>query len=427
MGRILIADDEPSFRAFVRDALEEAGHDVIEASDGQEAIEKIERGRFDLVLSDQRMPRLDGLGLIRRVTALPSPPTVVILTAYGTIPDAVEAVRIGAADYITKPLPTPEALLAVVDRLLRKDHDVSEIAAESATMREVLDLVDRVAPRNVPVLITGESGTGKELIARRIHSGSDRARGPFVAVNCAALPETLAESELFGHEKGAFTGADRLRKGRFEEADHGTLLLDEIGDLPLTMQAKLLRVLEQGTLRRVGGAGEIEVDVRIVAATNRDLAAAAHSGSFREDLFYRLDVVPVHLPPLRERRGDIPVLVAAILESLGRRHGIKRPSIAAETIDALKRHDWPGNVRELRNVLERALVVRGELEIRPGDLTLGPRSFPPLDLRSGKDSAEREAILEALRQADGHREEAAKLLGISVRTLYYRLRRLGLS
>ncbi len=434
MARILVADDDPGFRSLLADILESAGHDPLEVRDGAEALAALERGGFDLVLSDQRMPRMDGLELLRRMRAAGMTAPMVVLTAYGTIPDAVEAVRLGASDYMTKPLPSPAALLAVVNRTLAPAEANDTFVAGSSRRREVLDLIDRVAPRDVAVLVTGESGTGKELIARRLHTRSGRSLGPFVAVNCAALPESLAESELFGHEKGAFTGADRQRRGRFEEAEGGTLLLDEIGDLPATLQAKLLRVLEERTVRRVGGTEEVPVDVRLVAATNLDLAAAVEAGSFRRDLFYRLAVVEAHLPPLRERHGDVAALADHLLDRLAARHGVPRGALAPEALAVLERHDWPGNVRELRNVLERAVVVRAGAPIRPDDLALhrggapvappqAPSGEPPLD----RDAREREAVVEALRRADGNRELAARMLGISVRTLYYRLRTFGLS
>jgi DNA-binding NtrC family response regulator len=416
MSTILIADDEAPFRAVLRDILEPLGHRIVEAADGEEALERLARMRVDLVIADQRMPRVDGLTLLRRIRLTPSPPPVVLLTAYGTIPDAVDAVRAGAIDYLTKPLESPEALIAVVERALSAEDD--DIVGESRRLREIIDTADRVADKDVPVLITGESGTGKELIARRIHRRSKRAKKPFVALNCAALPETLAESELFGHERGAFTGADRQRAGRFEEANGGTLFLDEAGDLAANIQAKLLRALEEHVIRRVGGTRDIPVDVRLVAATNRDLA----DGTFRSDLYFRLAVVRFDMPPLRERIDDIPQIARHLLTLLARKHGVAVPSLTNEAIDAMRAHRWPGNVRELRNVLERALVLRGAEPIRASDLALTPRAH---SLAASHDEVEKERVLEALRQAHGNRESAARLLGISVRTLYYRLNRLG--
>jgi len=426
VARILVADDESTFRELLADVLESGGHQVVEVGDGEAAVAAATRGGFDLVLTDQRMPRLDGIGVLREVRRLPAPPPVVVVTAHGTIPEAVEAVRLGAADYLTKPLPSPEALLAVVSRVLGTREEEGEFVTVTPRVRELLEVVDRVAAREVTVLISGESGTGKELIARRVHAGSPRAAGPFVAVNCAALPETLAESELFGHERGAFTGADRQRRGRFEEASGGTLFLDEVGELTPPLQAKLLRVLEERAVRRVGGNEDVPVDVRVLAASNRDLANAA---TFRSDLYFRLAVVTIALPPLRERPDDIEPLAGYLLGSLAARHGLPAATLDGPALAALARHPWPGNVRELRNVLERALVVRGGGAIHTADLALPEPATGavPGAVPLERDERERRAVLEALRRADGNRERAAALLGVSVRTLYYRLRRLGIT
>lgn len=418
MNAILIVDDEAPFRAVLREILEPHGYRVLEAENGEAALERLARMRIDLVIADQRMPGLDGLTLLRRIRMMPIPPAVVLLTAHGSIPDAVDAVRAGAIDYLTKPLESPEQLIAVVERALADEDD--DIAGDSHRFRQVIDTADRVAEKDVPVLITGESGTGKELVARRIHRRSRRARKPFVAINCAALPETLAESELFGHERGAFTGADRQRAGRFEEADGGTLFLDEAGELSSAIQAKLLRAIEEHAIRRVGGARDIDVDLRIIAATNGDLA----DGSFRSDLYFRLAVVRLEIPPLRERVDDIAPIARHLTARLATKHGLAVPMMTAEAMDALRQHRWPGNVRELRNVLERALVLRGSEPIRASDLALNPATPA---LAASHEEVEKERVLEALRQAHGNREHAAKLLGVSVRTLYYRLNRLGLA
>ncbi len=424
MAHVLVVDDEPSFRALLRDILEGAGHGVTEARDGAEALAFLDRGSFDVVLTDRQMPKVDGLELVRRIRARTSPPPVVVLTAHGSIPEAVDAVRLGAADYITKPLPSPGALVDLVASLLPREEEGDDFVTDDPATKELLILVDRVAPRDIAVLVTGESGTGKELIARRLHARSPRAKGPFVAVNAAALPETLAESELFGAEKGAFTGAEQARAGRFEEAGGGTLFLDEVGELPAALQAKLLRVLEERVVRRLGGSRDLPVDVRLVAATNRDLARECETGAFRQDLFFRLAVVVVSIPPLRDRPGDVPLVARHFAARLAARHRVPVPLLTDDALEALAGHPWPGNVRELRNVLERAVVVRGGQPVRAEDLALSVASSAaqPLD-RAHRD---REALLAALRRTGGRRDEAARLLGISVRTLYYRLKQWGI-
>ena len=423
MAHVLVVDDEPSFRALLRDILEGAGHGVTEARDGAEALAFLDRGGFDVVLTDRQMPKVDGLELVRRIRARPSPPPVVVLTAHGSIPEAVDAVRLGAADYITKPLPSPGALVDLVASLLPREEG-DDFVTDDPAAKELLALVDRVAARDIAVLVTGESGTGKELVARRLHARSPRAKGPFVAVNAAALPETLAESELFGAERGAFTGADQSRAGRFEEAGGGTLFLDEVGELPAALQSKLLRVLEERVVRRLGGSRDLPVDVRLVAATNRDLAQESEAGTFRQDLFFRLAVVVVNIPPLRERPGDIAIIARHFAARLAARHRVPVPVLTEEALESLAGYPWPGNVRELRNVLERAVVVRGGEPIRAADLALAGSATgaPSLD----RAHREREALLAALRRTGGRRDEAARLLGISVRTLYYRLKQWGI-
>jgi DNA-binding NtrC family response regulator len=427
VARVLIAEDEPTFRDLLADILESAGHSVVAVGDGEAALAAVQHGGFELLITDRRMPRLGGLELLQRMRALPAAPPAIVLTAHGTIPEAVEAVRLGAADYLTKPLASPRALLAVVERILAPETESREFVTVEPAVTRLLELVDRIAGRDISVLVTGETGSGKELVARRLHRGSTRAEGPFVAVNCAAFPESLAESELFGHERGAYTGAERQRPGRFEEASGGTLFLDEVGELAPPLQAKLLRVLEERRLRRLGGSEDIAVDVRVVAATNRDLEAEAERGGFRRDLYFRLAVVRVDLPPLRERPRDIPVLAAYLLRQLAARHGGARIELGAGAVAALERHSWPGNVRELRNVLERAAVVRGEGVIAAEDLGLREDAPAVEAVPLDRDGREREAVLEALRRSGGNRDAAARLLGVSVRTLYYRLQRYGIA
>ena len=428
---ILVVDDDPAFRELVVEILTGAGSIVREAASAEEALVALAAESFRLVLTDQRMPGLGGLELTRRVRAAPHAPEVVVMTAFGTIPEAVEAVRCGAADYLTKPLESPAALRQLVRRILGATSDEESPGSDEFLTRDpktlaTLALADRTAGTDATVLITGASGTGKELLARRIHRRSKRAENQFVAVNCAAIPDNLAESELFGHEKGAFTGADHQRIGRFEQADGGTLFLDEVGELPETVQAKLLRVLEERVVERVGGNTPVGIDIRLVAATNRELERDVETGRFRGDLFYRLNVIRLSLGPLRDRRGDLGLLTDTLRETLAARLGVPAKRLSAEALNRLEAHTWPGNVRELRNVLERALIVAGGEEISPADLPeLGgavalpvASDLPPISLID----RERRAILEALEQTAGHREKAAKLLGISVRTLYSRLK-----
>jgi len=428
---ILVVDDDPAFRELVVEILVSAGYLVRQVGSAEEALVELATEPVRLVLTDQQMPGLDGLELTRRIRAGSNPPAVVLMTAFGTIPQAVEAVRLGAADYITKPLESPAALRQLVRQVLGEATTIDEGGADEFLTRDpdtlaTLALADRAAATDATVLITGASGTGKELLARRIHRGSRRSDRPFVAVNCAAIPDNLAESELFGHEKGAFTGADSRRVGRFEQADGGTLLLDEVGELPEAVQAKLLRVLEERKVERVGSSVAVPVDIRLVAATNRDLETEVKAGRFREDLFYRLNVMRLELTPLRDRPGDLELLAPELLEALSQRLGVPAKKLSPDARRRLEAHQWPGNVRELRNVLERALIVSAGDVIASADLPefAEPAGAPvqsgsvPISLAE----RERRAILEALEQTGGHREQAAKLLGVSVRTLYSRLK-----
>ncbi len=445
--RILVVDDEPAQLELVGGFLAKRGFEVVQAGNGSEALARFSREPFDLVLTDQKMPGLSGFELIEKVKAQNPEAPVIVMTAYGTIETAVAAIKGGAADYLTKPLNLDELLhrlhqvrerqrLLAENRELRQAlqerHRVEGIIGESGRMQEVLSLVRRVAPSEATVLIRGESGTGKELIARAIHYASPRASGPLIAVNCAALPEGLLESELFGHEKGAFTGAVAARKGRFEMADGGSLFLDEIGDLPLHLQVKLLRVLQEREIERVGSSRPISVNARLLAATHRDLEALVKAGSFRDDLYYRVNVVTVSLPPLRERRDDIPLLIDHFVSKFSASNAKAIQGLSREARDLLLRYDYPGNVRELENIIERAVVLTRDPVIGRADLPLSvqePGAEPSGDggLTAAVEGLERRMIREAMARSGGVQTRAAEALGISERVLRYKLRKYGLS
>ena len=439
MSRILVVDDEARMAGLIRMELEEHAHSVSTAGDGAMALELVGRNDFDLVLTDLRMPGMDGLTLLKAVKEQSPETAVVLMTAYASAQTAVSAMKEGAYDYLIKPFEMDELLIMVerIDsqrRLLLENTQLREnlgagevsILGESEAMREVFELVGKVADQDATVLIEGESGTGKELIARSIHAASHRAGSPFVVVNCAVIPDTLIESDLFGHEKGAFTGADRKKLGRFELADGGTVFLDEISELSGQAQVKLLRVLQERTVERLGGGVEtIRIDVRVLAATNRNLQAQVSRGGFREDLFYRLNVFPIHLPPLRERAGDIPLLAGHFASSNG------AGGIAPDAVKILQQYRWPGNVRELENVIERAVILAGpgeeitarfisHLEAIPESDEGAPRVTIP---EGGVDieDLEKQHILEALRKSEGNKSEAARLLHMSRRRLYSRM------
>jgi len=434
---ILVVDDDRAFRGLVVEILASEGYRVLEAEDAEGALETLSDREIDLVLTDQRMPGISGVELARRVRTSANPPEVIVMTAYGTIAQAVEAMQSGVADYLTKPLESPASLRRLVRRVLGERIEAQpasgEFLSRDPRVLEILSVIDRAAATNVTILVTGESGTGKELLARRVHNTSPRSGGAFVAVNCAALPQSLAESELFGHEKGAFTGADRRRPGRFEQANGGTLFLDEIGELSEEIQAKLLRAIEERTVERVGGGAPIDLDIRLVAATNRDLEGLVRDGLFRSDLYFRLNVIAVELPPLRDRPADIAMLAPILAAKNAERLGLPAKELSEDAMAALERSSWPGNVRELRNVLERALIVATGSEITSRDLptleTAGPAVAKAQEAAAAVPLAleerERQAILDALKQCDGHRERAARLLGVSVRTLYNRLKQYG--
>jgi len=449
---LLLADDDRPQREMLAGALEQDGYAVLQAADGAEALARLRREPVDLLLSDLRMPGLDGLELLDAARRLNPLLPVVVLTAFGTVETAVEAMRRGAFTFLVKPVDLL-ALRAQLERALelrRLREEVRElrgklgesglegVVARSPEMREVLGLVARVAPSRASVLVLGESGTGKEVVARAIHAASPRRDGPFVAVNIAAIPETLVESELFGHEKGAFTGAVAARAGRFERADGGTLFIDEIGDMPPRSQVKLLRVLQEGRFERVGGAATLHPDVRVVAATHRDLDAAIADGSFREDLFYRLNVVRLTLPPLRERRADIPPLAELFLARCAALNGKAVEGFEPAALDRLVRHSWPGNVRELENAVESAVVlcranlvgerdlpdrVRGVARGERGEAF--PGDDPALPLPERLERFERHFVFKALEEAGGNKTEAARRLGLSDKNIRDRLKRWG--
>ncbi len=448
--RILVVDDEKAQLELVGGFLEKKGFETVLADSPDKALQLFRQEPFNLVLTDQKMPKMSGIELLKAVRAINPETAVVVMTAYGSIATAVSAIKEGATDYLPKPLNLDELLYRIQQvkerhRLFTENRDLREalqernriegIIGDSGQMLEVISLARRVAPSEATVLIRGESGTGKELIAKAIHFGSPRASGPLVRVNCAALPETLLESELFGHEKGAFTGAVATRKGRFELADGGSLFLDEIGDLPTHLQAKLLRVLQEREFERVGSSRPVRVNVRILTATYRDLEAMLKSGQFREDLYYRLNVVTILLPPLRERRPDLPLLIDHFLQLFTEKNDKTIRGFTHDAREALLRYDYPGNVRELENIIERAVVLTRDEVIGRSDLPLivqEPLQKPQGEekeessLPAAVEGAERRMIKEALDRSRGVQTQAAELLGISERALRYKLKKYSL-
>ncbi|AKF06430.1 sigma-54-dependent transcriptional regulator [Sandaracinus amylolyticus] len=449
MAKILVVDDQRNMRTTLSLMLRGAGHDVSEAADGEEACEVVQTDTYDLVLTDLKMGGRDGIEVLRHVKEVSHLTEVIVMTAYGTIESAVEAMRIGAYDYIQKPF-SEEELLVKVDRAVEKRTlagEVSAMAAEfrerygfdniigrSAAIRDVLARIVRIAPTDTTVLITGESGTGKELVARAVHVNSTRADKPFVSVNCAAISETLLESELFGHVRGAYTGAVATRKGLFEEANGGTFFFDEIAETPPAFQAKLLRAIQEGEIRRLGDNKPVQVDVRIIAATNQDLQEAIAEKRFRQDLYYRLNVARFMLPPLRERREDIPLLSEFFKEKYAKKMR-RRVEFGEGVVDYLTRYEFPGNVRECENMVEQGVALSVDGKVRLEDIVpLEQQSRPASAPASGGggqtlqdvvDRAERDAIQNVLRDVDGNKEKAAEVLGLSATTLWRKMKRLN--
>jgi DNA-binding NtrC family response regulator len=447
--RVLIVEDDPATRVGLTELVRAWGYVTDDARDGEEALQKVTTFRPAIIVTDLVMPRLDGLGLLRALQDQLSDLSIIILTAQGTIPNAVEAIKQGAYDYLTKPV-DPQRLKILLDkaaerqetlrevrelrRQLRESGSFGRLVGNSPGIRRVYRIIEQAAPTSASVLISGESGTGKELVAQTIHALSPRVSFPYVGINCAAIPETLLESEIFGHEKGAFTGAQDRRLGCFELAHRGTLFLDEIAEMAPVTQAKLLRVLQERSFRRLGGRQEISVDVRVIAATNTDPMEAVRAGRLREDLFYRLNVFAIHLPPLRERREDIPLLVQAFIAEFNQRNGKDVRAVSQEAMRALEAYAWPGNIRELRNVIERATILAEgdfiELKHLPASVVeraaAPPPPAPAVVLRPGMtvDEAERELILLTLEHTRNNKTRAAEILGISLKTLHNKLNRL---
>jgi two-component system, NtrC family, response regulator AtoC len=445
--RVLVAEDDAVSRDLLQEILRGEGFEVEAVDDGAVAILRAAPGKYDLVVSDVRMDRADGFAVLRAFTEKSPETPVILITAFGDVTGAMEAIAKGAYDYVSKPFNVEELRLTVTRALERKrlsaekraagrpaaEARLAEIEGKNPLMLEVYKLVARVAPSSATVLVVGESGTGKELVARAIHSRSTRAARPFVPVNCTALSESLLESELFGHARGAFTGAVAAKRGLFELADGGTLFLDEIGDMGPKMQAQLLRTLQDGEVRPVGGSEAVKVDVRIVCATNKDLEAEVKAGRFREDLYFRINVVTIKLPPLRERASDIPILAAHFLAKIAHREGRPQATISREALELLQRHGWPGNVRELENAVERAVAVaKGDI-VLPSDLpfeihgSAGTRVSGIIDDRPPLAELERRYIALVLAEAGGNKKKAAERLGIDRRTLYRALERAGVA
>lgn len=451
MEKILVVDDEQSLREVLSIMLKRAGYAVTSATDGEEAVELLQKEIFDLVITDLRMPKVDGLEVLKAVKSTSPETVVLIITAFASADSAVEAMKQGAYDYLTKPFQVDEVQLIIrnalekrrlttenmlLKREMASQSSFAQLVGHSEAMQKVFEVVRKVADSKSNVLICGESGTGKELVARAIHYNSARSVLPFVAVNCSAVPETLLESELFGHMKGSFTGAIANKAGLFEIANGGTIFLDEIGDTTPTIQVKLLRVIQEREFRRVGGSQDIKVDVRVVAATNKDLEKAVADGSFREDLYYRLDVIPIRLPPLRMRTGDIPLLVNHFLERFAKDSGKPKPVLSSEAMHVLLEHEWRGNVRELENLIERVVAFSVDGSVTDADVRgwlHRPTAPPPVqgmpldltdegvDLEGLINGIEKNLLLKALERSKWVKKKAARMLRLNTRSFRYRL------
>ncbi|MEW6530957.1 MAG: sigma-54 dependent transcriptional regulator [Thermodesulfobacteriota bacterium] len=446
-GKILVVDDEPSQRKMLKANLSLDGYEVYEADDGTDAIGKVSAGFYDLILMDNRMSQMDGIDALKEIKKISPAIPVIIITAHASVETAVEALQAGAHDYLTKPLDVDELRIKIRQTLefwrlkaenilqrrrLESLFDASRIVGKSPVMKEILETVAMVAPTEASVLILGESGTGKELIANALHQGSGRSDKRFIKVNCAALPETLLESELFGHEKGAFTGAVNRRPGRFELADGGAIFLDEIGEMSLATQAKLLRVLQEREFEPLGSTRTVKVDIRIIAASNKVLLDEVKKGTFREDLFYRLNVVPIHLPPLRDRKEDIPLLAEHFLKIYNEKNNKNVQGFHPRALDALMRYSWPGNIRELENIVERSVIFSREDYVifpeLPEVIREASGDTLSLEVRQGFKPGmtiremERELIIRTLEDNDGNRTRTARILGITRRTLQHKLK-----
>ncbi len=453
--KILIADDEESMRFFLSEMIKKEGYLFETAVDGGDALSKIKGSSFDIAILDLKMPKLSGMELLSEIKKVSPETVVIIITAHGTRNIAMEAIEKGAYDYFTKPFDVNEMRIVIkraVEKIglqkeinglketLQEKYGLGNIIGDSPPMQKVYDLVRKIADTDITVLITGESGTGKELIAQILHYMSNRKDKPFVKVNCAAIPETLLEEELFGHEKGAFTGAHQQKPGKFEIANNGTMFLDEIGDMTLSTQTKILRVIQEREFERIGGVKPIKVDVRLIAATNRDLMQAISEGKFREELYYRLNVMPIHLPPLRERQSDIPLLAEHFIKKYNKRFNKNIKGIMPEANDILLKYNWPGNIRELENLIQRGVVLAKDeigAEIIPlcppllkggeGGLFEEAEELPMLKrAEKGREELEKEMILEALKMEKWRREETAKRLKISRKSLHNKMKKYGL-